>query len=103
MKLLFRFICLAALTILVACNKNDDKMVAKPVINIEEKYTQLDGLNAGEELTIPVTVRAEGGVKRLAYYLITKTSNGTSSGNAINNEATSRPARLGSFYFNWGS
>ncbi|MBL7769494.1 MAG: hypothetical protein JNK20_10985 [Flavipsychrobacter sp.] len=94
MKILFRFICLAALTILVACNKNNDDKIARPVITIEEKYTKLDGLNAGEELSIPVTVRAEGGVKRLAYYLITKTSNGTSSGNAINNDPSGMPVEL---------
>lgn len=94
MKILFRFVCVAALFVVAACNKNDDKKVAKPVISIEEKYTQLDGLNAGEDLVIPVTVRAEGGVKRLAYYLVTRTSNGTSSGNSINIDPADMPVEL---------
>ncbi len=94
MKQITGYICMAVMLLLAACNKKDDNRIAKPVITIEDKFTELDGLNAGEELAIPVTVRAEGGIKRLAYYIITNTSNGTSSGNTVNNDPADLPIEL---------
>ncbi len=94
MKKISRYLSMALLLFAIACNKKDDNRIAKPVIHIEEKYTKLEGLNAGEELSIPVNVRAEGGIKRLAYYLITNTSNGTSAGNTVNNDPADMPAEL---------
>lgn len=78
----------------MACNKKDDKFTAKPEINIEEKYTKIEGLNEGEILSIPVTVRSSVGIKRLSYYVITRTSNGTSSGSPVNNDQPDFPTEL---------
>lgn len=76
-----------------ACNK-DDKFKSAPVITIDDQYKNIEGLNAGEQLSIKVNVRSDLGIKRLAYYFITKTSNGNSSGTPVFIDRTDAPAVL---------
>lgn len=96
MKAIFHFYTMSLLMLLIAggCKKVDDQSGSKPVITIDEKYTKVEGLNAGDLLQIPVQVQSERGIKRLAWYLITKTANGTSAGNPVAVDRTDAPTSL---------
>lgn len=67
---------------LLACNKNDDK-VAGPVITLGAGFEEVENLNVGEQVTVPVNVKAPAGIRRLAYYFITQTASGLSSGTPV--------------------
>lgn len=68
--------------VFVAC-EDDEKVRPAPVIVIDEAYTNIDGLNVGDEVTIPVKVTSPLGVRRLAYFFITETANGTQSSTPV--------------------
>ncbi len=88
--------CAMSLLLLVAggCKKVNDQSGSKPVITIDEKYTKVEGLNSGDQLRIPVQVQSAAGIKRLAWYLITKTTNGTSAGDPVTIDRTDAPTSL---------
>ncbi|UYQ91921.1 hypothetical protein MKQ68_17695 [Chitinophaga horti] len=78
---------------LLACNKDDDK-VSGPVITLGEGFEEVENLNVGEELTVPVNVKAAAGIRRLAYYFITQTANGTASTTPVYIDKTDYPTEL---------
>jgi len=96
MRSIFHYCAMSLLLFFIAgaCKKVDDQEGSKPVITIDEKYTSITGLNAGDQLRIPVQVESGFGIKRLAYYIITKTANGTSAGNPVNIDPADAPTSL---------
>lgn len=78
---------------LLACNKDDDK-VTGPVITLGGNFEEVENLNVGEEITIPVNVKAAAGVRRLAYYFITQNANGTTAGAPVYIDKTDYPQEL---------
>src|SRR5688500_456549 len=96
MKSIFHYCTMSLLLLFIGggCKKVDDQSGSAPVIANDEKYTNIDGLNAGAQVQIPVHVQSGLGIKRLAYYLITKTANGTSAGNPVNIDRADAPTSL---------
>jgi hypothetical protein len=96
MKAIFHFCAMGLVLLFIGggCKKVDDQSGLAPVITIDEKYTNVDGLNSGDQLLIPVHVQSDLGIKRLAYYFITKTANGTSAGNPVTVDRTDAPTTL---------
>jgi hypothetical protein len=81
--------------VIAGCQKKwKDAIGAGPQITISEDYQSISGINVGDEVTIPVTVSASSGVKRLSYFFITKTANGTASGTPVNIDRPDLPAQL---------
>lgn len=64
-----------------------------PTIKISSDFENIQGINVGEKVTIPVSVSSPKGVKRLAYYFINKTLNGTESGTPVYYDNTSFPTQ----------
>jgi hypothetical protein len=96
MRSIFHYCAMSLLLLLIAggCKKTDDQSALAPVITIDEKYTNIEGLNAGDQLQIPVKVESGLGIKRFSYYFITKTANGTSAGNPVNIDRPDEPTSL---------
>ncbi len=66
---------------IAGCTKEwKDKVGAGPVLTISDTYKEITGINVGDQVTIPVTATSPSGVKRIAYYFINRTANGTESG-----------------------
>src|SRR5688572_18036037 len=78
---------------LMACHKEDDKM-AGPLMTLGEGFENVDNLNVGEEVTVPVNIKAPAGVRRLAYYFVTQSSNGTTAGTPVYIDKTDYPQEL---------
>ena len=77
------------------CKKEwKDSVGSGPEIIISETFKSISGINVGDEVTIPVSVKSESGVKRLAYYFIKTTANGTEAGTAINIDRDDFPKEL---------
>ena len=80
---------------LMACTKEwKDASGIGPEINISDDYQSLTGINVGDEVSIPVTVSASTGIKRLSYFFIRKTANGTASGTPVNIDREDLPTEL---------
>src|SRR5687768_9650169 len=94
------FYTLTALSItlilaIAGCTRDwKDAIGAGPEITISDDYKSIKGINVGDRVTVPVTVRAQTGVKRLSYFFITKTANGTTSGAPVHIDRTDLPAEL---------
>lgn len=80
--ILFTFFSLALLATFTGCQE-DEKEPQPPVITLGDEFKDVEGFNVGEEITISVNVKSAIGVKRLAYYFITATDNGTESGTPV--------------------
>lgn len=87
--ILFIACCLS----LLACNK-DDENLAGPVITLGAGFDEVENLNVGEEVTVPVSIKAPAGVRRLAYYFITQSANGTATGTPVYIDKTDYPQSL---------
>lgn len=79
---IFTFISLTLLLTLPGCEE-DEKEPQAPVITLSDDLEDAQGFNVGDEVTITVNVKSPIGVKRLAYYFITTTDNGTESGTPV--------------------
>ncbi len=79
---LLTFLSLALLITLSGC-EDDDKEPQAPIITLSDDLKETDGFNVGDEITITVNVKSPIGVRRLAYYFITETDNGTESGTPV--------------------
>ncbi len=85
-------VCFLLLVLMAAgCKKMDEKGKTAPVITIDEQFKHIEALNEGEEVNIEVKVNSTVGIKRLAYYFITQTSNGTNSGTPVYFDKTDAP------------
>ena len=81
--------------IIAGCNKEwKDAIGTGPQITIADNYKNISGINVGDKITIPVTVNSQRGVKRLSYFFIRKTANGTQSGTPVNVDRSDLPAEL---------
>lgn len=92
----FSYYCATGLLLILlagGCKKADDEP-ALPVITIDKDFTNIEGLNAGDKISIPVHVQSALGIKRLAYYFITRTSNGTNAGRPVSIDRTDAPTNL---------
>src|SRR5690606_39138242 len=58
----------------------DEKEPQAPIITIGDGIEDIESFNVGDKITLTVNVKSPIGVKRLAYYFITATDNGTESG-----------------------
>lgn len=72
-----------ALLITISACQEDEKEPQAPIISIGEEFKNVEGFNVGDEITITVNVKSQLGVKRLAYYFITATDNGTEPGTPV--------------------
>lgn len=79
--------------IITGCKKTEINAPA-PVITVDDSYKNIEGLNEGQELVVPVKVSSPVGLKRLAYYVISNTSNGTSSGEPVFFDRTDAPDNM---------
>lgn len=87
MKLYYKVIALAFFVLVTAGCRKKEFIPASgngPVLSISKDFEKIDGANVGDEITIPVKASSQKGVKRLSYFFITKTANGTSSGQPVN-------------------
>ena len=96
MKKIFN-LCLAVFAFhtlaFVGCKK-DMEGTEGPIITISEDVPNLEELNAGQTVTVPVTVKSELGIRRLSYFFIRKNANGTESGTPVNFDQTDYPIEL---------
>lgn len=65
-----------------------------PTITIAKEFENLQGVNVGDKITIPVTVKSPAGIRRFSYFFITETANGTESGTPIHLDRTDFPTEL---------
>lgn len=78
--------------LLAACTKEwKDADGAGPEIIISDAYESINGINVGDRVTIPITVKSPSGVKRLSYFFINSTANGTEAGNAVHIDKADMP------------
>lgn len=75
--------CLLLMLLSLAACKKDPVSAVGPAITIDEQWMDVDNLNVGDEIVIPVKLESDKGIRRLAYYFITRTANGTTSGTPV--------------------
>jgi hypothetical protein len=63
--------------------RDDENATPAPIITLGEGFEDIDGFNVGDEIAISVNVKSPVGVKRLAYYFIMATDNGTEPGTPV--------------------
>lgn len=90
------FSCLTLLFILAGCKKNEwvEYSGSGPQMNVSKEYENIKGINVGDEVTIPVSLQSEAGIKRLSYFFITQTANGTESGTPVHVDFTDYPTSI---------
>jgi hypothetical protein len=88
------FLSLLICTIAGCTRDWEDAIGTGPQITISETYDSISGINVGDKLSIPVTVTSPSGVKRLSYYFIRRTANGTESGTPVNVDREDLPKDL---------
>lgn len=59
--------------------KDENDIASPPTIHISDEKTVIDGANEGDPISIPFSVATEQGVRKIAYYFIVNTANGTSN------------------------
>lgn len=77
-----------------ACENDDLSRDAIPDIQISDSNLSFEGLNVGDELSIPIEVSSNNGLKRFSYFFITKNANGTESTDAVNFDDDSFPESM---------
>ncbi|WEK35998.1 MAG: hypothetical protein P0Y53_00670 [Candidatus Pseudobacter hemicellulosilyticus] len=85
--------CCWLLLALAGCSK-DPIAETGPTITIDEQWENVDNLNVGTELVIPVKVISDKGIRRLAYFFITRTANGTTSGTPVYYDSKELPTTV---------
>ncbi len=66
--------------IYTGCDEDNLDQKTGPNITVQQDNLSFDGLNVGDEIVIPIEVQSENGVKRIAWFFIQETANGTESG-----------------------
>ncbi|MBT1704622.1 hypothetical protein [Chryseosolibacter indicus] len=74
--------------------QEDEKGPEAPIITISEEFKHVDNFSVGEEIRIGVNVKSSIGVRRLAYYFVTRTANGTSSGTPVTIDKVDFPLEI---------
>lgn len=84
------------LVVVLSCKKREfvEATGEGPTIQISKDFEKIEGINVGDKVTIPVNVSSENGVKRLAYFFINETANGTESGAATYFDKDNFPKEL---------
>lgn len=90
---LLTFFFLAMVVTIAGCKKTEEDLQA-PVITISDAFKEVENFNVGEEIKVAVNVKSAIGVKRLAYYFITRTANGTVSGTPVYIDKTDFPQEV---------
>lgn len=76
--LYYVFILISSVIILHSCT-DEQTTISTPVITIPEEIKQIDGANEGDLISIPFSVSTTQGVRKIAYYFIVNTPNGTAN------------------------
>lgn len=85
---------LAILVVVFSGCKKDMEGTEGPMITVSEDAPSLEDLNAGQKVTIPVTVESPLGIRRLSYFFIRENANGTESGTPVNYDQADYPTQL---------
>lgn len=72
----YAFVFISAIFLLSSCN-DENVAVSRPTIKISEESKKIDGANEGDLISIPFSVLTEQGVRKIAYYFIVNTPNGS--------------------------
>ncbi|RXK83105.1 hypothetical protein [Filimonas effusa] len=85
--------CFAFAMVATGCKKNDSP-VTPPVITVGDNFEHVEGLNVGDVVNLKVKVSAAAGIKRLAWYFVTRNANGTTAGTPATVDKTDYPTTL---------
>lgn len=81
--------------IFAACTKEWKDAEGKgPEIIISDAFESIEGINVGDVVTIPVTVKDASGIRRLSYFFVVNTANGTESGVPVHIDPENFPTEL---------
>lgn len=70
------FFLFSSLFIFNSCN-DENEIPNSPNIDILDEKTKIDGANEGDLISIPFSVSTDQGIRKIAYYFIVNTANGT--------------------------
>lgn len=90
-------LCLILIVGVWSCKKNDwiePGRGAGPTITVETQYLNIAERNEGDQIVIPVSVSSPNGIKRLSYYFVMQTKNGTISGTPVHIDKKDFPKDL---------
>lgn len=92
---IFGFFC-TVFAMLSGCKTREwvESRGAGPTMTIAKEFENLQGINVGDKVTIPVNIKSPAGIRRFSYYFITKTANGTESGKPVHLDPTEYPTEL---------
>lgn len=82
-QILIITLSLATLVLAAGCKKKDWTAPGRgegPKMSISNEFSNISQKNEGERIVIPVTANSPHGIKRLSYYFIMETANGTAPG-----------------------
>lgn len=65
-----------------------------PTITIASEFENISGINVGDQVTIPVQIQSQVGIRRFSYFFVTETANGTTSGSPTHIDRTDFPTQL---------
>ncbi|KOH45012.1 hypothetical protein [Sunxiuqinia dokdonensis] len=77
-----------------SCEDDDMRPANGPDIQISDENLSFDGLNVGETITIPVQVNSDNGVKRISYFFVMSSDNGTETSEAIHFDDSATPVSI---------
>lgn len=75
---------LSLLICISGCKDENQGIALGPVIGVQDEDLSFDGLNVGEKIILPIEVKSPNGVKRVAFFFVMQTANGTETGTATN-------------------
>jgi hypothetical protein len=73
-----------------ACEEDSIDKSVGPAISLQDGLS-LDGLNVGDEITVPVEVSSANGVKRISYFFVLENENDTETSDAVNLDDSTYP------------
>ena len=87
---------LALLIFVTGCKSKEwvESRGTGPTMTIGSEFEKIDGINVGDQVSIPVNIKSSVGIKRFSYYFITETANGTRSETPVHVDRTDFPTEL---------
>ena len=91
----FSLLSLVAILVFAGCTKEwKDNIGTGPELTIANNTESISGINVGDEVTISVNAQSQSGVKRLSYFFIRNTANGTEAGTPVHFDQQDLPPTL---------